>query len=72
MENLELVKHALKEFAGISEQDFALSQDMWHQKSFKKGELFNNYKNVCKELGFILSGTFRSFIIDDKSGEDKN
>ncbi len=56
----------------MPEEAFNLSSNHWHEKSFKKGELFNNYKNVCKELGFILDGTFRSYIIDYKSGEDKN
>ncbi len=27
---------------------------------------------MCKELGYVLQGTFRSYIIDHKSGEDKN
>ena len=56
----------------MSEKAFSLSSDYWHEKSFKKGEVFNDYKNVCKELGFVISGTFRSYIIDYKSGEDKN
>ncbi len=56
----------------MSEEAFSLSSNYWHEKSFKKGELFNDYKNVCKELGFVISGIFRSYIIDYKSGEEKN
>jgi len=56
----------------MSEEAFDLSLSFWHEKSFKKGELFNDYRNVCKELGFITGGIFRSYIIDDKSGEEKN
>lgn len=56
----------------MSEEAFDRSASYWSEKSFKKGELFNDYKNVCKELGFVLKGTFRSYIIDEKSGEDKN
>lgn len=56
----------------MSAEAFELSRDCWNEKSFKKGELFNDYKNVCKEMGFILEGTFRSYIIDPESGEDKN
>jgi CRP-like cAMP-binding protein len=72
MSNLKILQTAFKDFAGMSEEAFDLSSSYWHEKSFKKGELFNNYKNVCKELGFVVEGTFRSYIIDSKSGEDKN
>ena len=56
----------------MSAEAFDLSRDAWREKSFKKGELFNNYKNVCKELGFIVEGTFRSYVIDPNSGEERN
>jgi CRP-like cAMP-binding protein len=72
MKNLEALKAAFKDFAGMSDEAFDLSSNYWHEKSFKKGELFNNYKNVCKELGFVIEGTFRSYIIDYKKGEEKN
>ena len=72
MTKLQILQTAFKDFAGMSDEAFNLSSNYWHQKSFKKGELFNNYKNVCKELGFVIEGTFRSYIIDYKSGEDKN
>ena len=72
MTKLEKLQLALHQFCGMSAEAFALSEDSWHEKSFKKGELFNDYKNVCKELGFIVEGTFRSYIIDAKSGEEKN
>lgn len=72
MESLEILKATLKNFCGMSDEAFDLSIHFWHQKTFKKGELFNNYRNVCKELGFVVKGTFRSYIIDAKTGEDKN
>jgi len=56
----------------MSEEAFGLSSSYWREKAFKKGERFNDYKNVCKELGFVIEGTFRSYIIDPKSGEEKN
>lgn len=72
MTNIQILQTAFKNFAELSEEAFDLSSNYWHEKSFKKGELFNNYKNVCKELGFVIEGTFRSYIIDYKKGEDKN
>lgn len=72
MSNLKILQSAFKEFAGMSNEAFVLSSTSWQEKSFAKGELFNNYRNVCKELSFILEGSFRSYIIDQESGEEKN
>ena len=72
MQNQEKLQTVFKAFAGMTEEHFGLSEGYWREKTFRKGELFNDYKNVCKELGFIMDGTFRSYIIDYKSGEDKN
>ena len=68
----EILKPVFQQFAGMPAEDFDLSQGCWREKAFNKGELFNDYKNVCKELGFIVEGTFRSYIIDPKSGEERN
>lgn len=72
MQNQEKLQTVFKEFAGMTEEHFSLSEGCWHEKAFRKGELFNDHKNVCKELGFVIKGTFRSYIIDQKSGDDKN
>ncbi|MEL6674387.1 MAG: Crp/Fnr family transcriptional regulator [Bacteroidota bacterium] len=72
MTHLDILQKSLHQFCGMSEEAFALSEGYWREKTFAKGELFNDYKNVCKELGFILQGTFRSYIIDQKSGEERN
>ena len=68
----EILKPVFQQFAGMSAEAFDLSRGYWREKAFNKGELFNDYKNVCKELGFIVEGTFRSYIIDPKSGEERN
>ena len=68
----EILKPVFQQFAGMSAEAFDLSRGCWREKAFNKGELFNDYKNVCKELGFIVEGTFRSYIIDPKSGEERN
>ena len=72
MVDLELLQFRFEQFSGMSPEAFSLSSDYWNEKSFIKGDLFNNFKNVCKELGFVVEGTFRSYVIDYKSGEDKN
>ncbi|MEL6538712.1 MAG: Crp/Fnr family transcriptional regulator [Bacteroidota bacterium] len=72
MTNEDLLRAVFHKVSGMSAEAFDLSQGCWRSKSFKKGELFNNYKNVCKELGFIVEGTFRSYIIDPNTGEEQN
>ncbi len=69
---LATLKYALQAFAGLNEDDFRLSARFWHDKTYKKGDYYNEYKSVCRYLGFITSGVFRSFIIDKKTDEEKN
>lgn len=72
MQEIEIIQYALKVFADIDEKDFDLSRSYWHRKEYKKGEYYNEYQTVCKYLGFITNGVFRSFIIDRKTNEEKN
>ncbi|NUY79814.1 Crp/Fnr family transcriptional regulator [Flavobacterium sp. MAH-1] len=68
----ELLAGALGQFAGLSIQDFELSRDFWEYREFSKGEFYNEYRNVCKYLGFILDGVFRTYYVDDRTDEEKN
>lgn len=63
---------ALQQFAGMSKQDFELSLPYWKTMDYKKGDFYNQQKSVCKYLGFVVEGVFRSYIIDAKTGEEKN
>ena len=72
MSELRLLSFAFQQFADLSEEEFNLSSDFWEEKTYNKGEYFNEYQNVCKYLGFIIDGVFRSYVIDEKSGEEKN
>ncbi len=58
--------------ANIDEDNFTLSVPMWQEKEYKKGEFYNEYRNVCKYLGVIKKGVFRTYYVDDKTGEEKN
>lgn len=69
---ISTLKYALQAFAGLDDKDFQQSSLFWRCKTYKKGEYFNEYKSVCKNLGFVTSGVFRSFIIDEKTNEQKN
>jgi len=72
MTETELLQHALKSFCGMDEEAFELSLPYWQPRQYHKGEMYNEYKNVCKHLGFIVDGVFRTYYVNDESGEDKN
>ena len=63
---------ALSHFAGLTQQDFELSQSFWQYHHYKKGDFYNRQRTVCKYLGFVVNGVFRSYIVDEKSGDEKN
>ncbi|HEV7382208.1 MAG TPA: Crp/Fnr family transcriptional regulator, partial [Dyadobacter sp.] len=65
MTEIEMLGLALSEFAGIDNDAFARSYPFWQKKEYRKGEFYNEYKNVCKHLGFILDGVFRTYYTDD-------
>jgi CRP-like cAMP-binding protein len=71
-DDLESIKGALKAFAGIDDDAFELSRPFWLERHYKKGEFYNEYKNVCKHLGFIMSGIFRTYYVNGETGEQKN
>ena len=53
-------------------EEFELSLPHWKLKQYKKGEFYNEYKNVCKHLGFIISGVLRIYRVNETTGEEKN
>lgn len=72
MSEIALLEQALRQFAGISPQEFERSLPFWERKEYNKGELYNAYKNVCKHLGFIVDGVFRTYHVHEDTGEEKN
>ncbi|RZJ68358.1 MAG: Crp/Fnr family transcriptional regulator [Flavobacterium sp.] len=72
MDEHDILGAALQQFAGLTPEEFALSEGCWQYREFKKGEFYNEYKNVCKYLGFIIEGVFRTYYVDDRSDEEKN
>ncbi|WP_020599501.1 Crp/Fnr family transcriptional regulator [Spirosoma panaciterrae] len=72
MGDIDLLKYALHEFAGIDDAEFDRSRPYWEKKHYRKGEFYNEYKNVCKHLGFVLDGFFRAYCVHDETGEEKN
>jgi len=72
MADYDNLAFALKQFAGLDEEAFHLSESFWVEKTYSKGDYYNRHKTVCQYLGFIVSGVFRSYIIDEKTAEEKN
>jgi CRP-like cAMP-binding protein len=72
MEHTERLQKTVSDFSGMGKEDFALSTEYWQHKIYKKGEFYNEYKNVCKYLGFVLTGVFRIYRHHDLSGVEKN
>lgn len=72
MKEFGTLAFTLKLFADLTADDLDISTSFWHTKEYKKGDFFNQHKNICKYLGFISTGTFRSYIIDNKTNEEKN
>ncbi|RCR66810.1 Crp/Fnr family transcriptional regulator [Larkinella punicea] len=72
MTEIDLLGYALNQFAGMDEEAFALSIPYWQKKHYRKGEFYNEYKNVCKHLGFILDGVFRTYYVNEETAEEKN
>jgi len=58
--------------SGMKQEAFDLSLPYWKLKQYKKGEFYNEYKNVCKHLGFVINGVFRIYRVNNESGEEKN
>lgn len=72
MNEFDRLTQAVTHFTGMNAEDFSLSHPFWKFKDYSKGEVYNAQRTVCRNLGFIFDGVFRSFIIDAKTGEEKN
>ncbi|MDF3025964.1 MAG: Crp/Fnr family transcriptional regulator [Fluviicola sp.] len=72
MTAIEKLTFVITTFAKMSPEEFELSLPFWKERMFKKGEFYNERSHICKNLGFIIDGTFRSYIVEEKSGEEKN
>ncbi len=72
MTEIEILEKALISFTGMSHEAFRLSEKYWQVKTYKKGEFHNDFQQVCKHMGFVLEGVFRTYYVDEKSADEKN
>lgn len=69
---LGLLTSAMSSVVNMDIEAFNLSSPYWKLKAYKKGEFFNEYHSVCKNLGFIIEGVFRIYRADEDTSEEKN
>jgi CRP-like cAMP-binding protein len=72
MKKIERLESIVRGISGMSAGDFELSKPFWQEKDYRKGEFYNEYKNVCKYLGFVLSGVFRIYKYHEPTGVERN
>ena len=72
MNELRELHRVLLSSIGMSQGAVDLSTPYWMLREYKKGEYYNEYKNICKHLGFVLNGVFRIYRTNQESGEEKN
>jgi signal-transduction protein with cAMP-binding, CBS, and nucleotidyltransferase domain len=72
MEELERLQKVVNHVSGMSKEDFDLSLPYWQVKTYNKDDFYNEYKNVCKYLGFVLNGVFRIYKNNEESATEKN
>lgn len=72
MTDLDKLSFAFQQFAGLTEDEFSLSRQMWRHRLYSKNDFYNEQRTVCRYLGFIISGVFRAYIVDEKTGAEKN
>lgn len=72
MTDIEKLSYAIQQFAGMTDDEFLLSKQMWRHQLCRKNDFYNKQKTICKHLGFIVSGVFRAYFIDEKTSAEKN
>lgn len=72
MEDIQRLQKIVNDVSGMNKEDFDLSIPYWQVKSYGKDDFYNEYKNVCKYLGFVLNGVFRIYKNNEQSATEKN
>lgn len=70
--NLDHLRQHISMISGMSDAAFALSVPHWQHHVYRKGEFYNEYRNICKHLGFVVSGIFRIYRYEERTQMEKN
>ncbi|QXV66864.1 Crp/Fnr family transcriptional regulator [Mucilaginibacter sp. 21P] len=66
---IDLLLKTIEKAVVIDKNEKELIAGLFHEKKYGKGEYFLKEGDVCKYVGFMISGVMRYYINDD--GEDK-
>jgi len=66
---IEILLHSIEKIVSIDEVEKELVAELFHEKKLAKGEYFLKGGDVCRYVGFMISGVMRYYINDD--GEEK-
>jgi CRP-like cAMP-binding protein len=71
MSNFEVLFNYIQEISGklLSEDDKHLLMEHFKPKKLRKRQYFLQEGDVCKNIGFIVKGSARTFTVDDKGHE---
>lgn len=64
------LKETLKKYGVLTKQQIEDVTSYATERSYKKGDYFLKAGKVNAELGYLISGVFRYFVIDEKGNEN--
>jgi CRP-like cAMP-binding protein len=64
------LRHAMSQTVRITDDEWAAFEPFIHLKKYKKRENFTREGQICREVGFVITGSFRQFYVVD--GEEKS
>lgn len=67
MKEVDALFSHIERLLNIPREDLEVSRSFWKIQTFNKKDYFNEYGNVCKYLGFVIDGVFRTYYIDEYS-----
>ncbi|KMQ65334.1 Crp/Fnr family transcriptional regulator [Chryseobacterium sp. FH2] len=66
---IEILLREIEKAVHVEPHEKGLITGLFHEKKYRKGDYFLKESDVCRHVGFIISGVMRYYINDD--GEDK-
>ncbi|MFM9946506.1 MAG: Crp/Fnr family transcriptional regulator [Saprospiraceae bacterium] len=64
-DSIASLQQFLSRLPGFSADAFALALPFFQEKRLEKGEVFVRQGEVCRKVGFIVSGIFRNYYLND-------
>jgi CRP-like cAMP-binding protein len=65
----KVLRAYLEKMFPITDEQFALFQELFIPRELKKGEIFQREGEVVRYAAFVTSGCLRNYVIDNKGRE---